>query len=802
LLAAAAVCGLGLLPASSSAQVAPSTAPATRPAAAIPPELMGRNVEAVRILGRTRPLSSELLGQIRQQIRTAEGERLDPDTVREDYQRVYGLGKFSNVEARVELTAGGVVVIYEISEQDLVRSIAFKGNRNLTEADLRDVIGDLMIGQSIDGFRLAAARDGIERLYRSKNYPYAHVTVDNEALRREGAVVLNIVEGPRVTVRKVAFSGNKSFTDGKLADQVKTDTWFPVIRAGTFDPDQVDQDVAAVRQFYEDNGFFDARVGRTLSFSEDQTELKVTFVVEEGQRYVVDRVLFKGNNNLPDADLRKDLRILPGRPYERDLVRRDVRQIVRAYSPLGYVFYQPPGTPPNPDYLQVRPREVFHREAGKVDVIYEISEGRAFKVGRILVTGNQRTNDKVVLRELRVAPGMTYNSGELQDALDRVRATKLFTDVRLTPLGDQPDEREVLIEVVEQSTSRILVGGAVTSNSGIMGNLTYEQDNFDLTALPSRLSDITEGRAFIGAGQKLRLNLEPGTQVSRASVDFVEPWVFDQPYSVGISAYVSDRLRDQYSEGKAGGRVWVGKTFIPHWSVKLNFRGEDVQIHDVDNEIDRSPQIVGLEGHNTVTSAGFEVRRNTTDSPILPSQGSILALSYDYAGAMGGDFRFHRLGLSADLFHMVYEDLLDRKTTLRYHANVGYISGEAPFFERFYGGGLGSIRGFRYRGVGPRSGAAEDPVGGDFLLVGGVELNFPLWENSLRGVVFVDAGTVEPRVQVSTMRLSVGLGIRWTPGFLGPMLGQVPIALDFGVPVIKNDQDDIQIFSFSLGLVR
>jgi outer membrane protein insertion porin family len=208
-------------------------------------------------------------------------------------------------------------------------------------------------------------------------------------------------------------------------------------------------------------------------------------------------------------------------------------------------------------------------------------------------------------------------------------------------------------------------------------------------------------------------------------------------------------------------------------------------------------EILELEGHSTITSVGLAVRRDTTDSRILPSRGSIMDAAWEYAGALGGQFDFHKFTIGLNYYQTVYEDLLDRKTILSYRADFGYIAGDAPFFERFYAGGLGSTRGFKYRGISPRSGVEEDPVGGDFILTGTVELNFPVAGEILRGVVFADAGTVERDLEFGKIRTSVGAGIRLTL----PLFGQLPLAVDFAVPITKDDQDDTRFISFSLGFV-
>jgi outer membrane protein assembly factor BamA len=782
---------------SAAQQPRPTAAPATRSLSAVPPEMIGRTVEQVKIISKPRALSSAEQAQVLAQIRTHEGDKFEPTTVEGDYQRVYGLRKFSNVEARFEPTATGVIVIFEITQQNLIKEIHFKGNEHIDTQTL-DSAANLKPGQAIESFRLSLAKEALQKIYQSKNFPQARVEIDMDELSKTGILVFNIVEGPRVKVRNVVIRGNKSFTDNKIKDQVKTKPSFLFFSSGVFDPDQIDADVASIRQYYESHGFFDARVGRKLVISPDQKEVQVEFVIDEGRRYVVDRITFRGNHDqrVTEDLLRKDLKMTEGRFYDADLVKRDIRAIIRAYSPYGYIYVQPEPNP-DPDYLQIRDQRIFKKEPGKVELVYDIHEGKPFKLGRILVKGNSRTQDKVIEREIRVTPGQLYNSDEIQRANERLRAGGLFTGVSITPIHTNPDSedtRDLLIEVNEARTARFMIGAAISSNSGIAGDFTYEQRNFDITNWPGSVSELFSDRAFTGAGQTLRISLQPGTELTRARIDFVDPFIFDQPYTFGASAYLSQRVRENWNEDRVGGQLSLGKRFNDVWSARLSVRGEDVQINNIQNEANRAPEIIELDGHNSITSVGIQVKRNTTNVPILPYQGTVTTAGWEHAGALGGEFNFDKVTLSFDWYKTVYEDLLERRTILAVRADSGYISGDAPFFERFYLGGIGSVRGFKYRGISPRSGIDEDPIGGDFMAAGSVELNFPLAAEVLRGVVFFDAGTVNRELEVGTIRTSVGFGFRLTL----PFFGQVPIALDFGFPITKDRQDETRFFGFSL----
>jgi outer membrane protein insertion porin family len=196
-----------------------------------------------------------------------------------------------------------------------------------------------------------------------------------------------------------------------------------------------------------------------------------------------------------------------------------------------------------------------------------------------------------------------------------------------------------------------------------------------------------------------------------------------------------------------------------------------------------------------LTSVALQARRDTTNPGFFPYKGTVSTAGYELFGALGGDFAFHKFTASWDGYQTLREDLLDRRTVLRLSGNAGYINGNSTFLERFYEGGIGSVRGFRFRGISPRDGRGSDPIGGDFQYSGTAEVNFPIYQEALRGVIFTDVGDVESSVRLGTIRASIGAGVRLQL----PFLGQTPIAIDFGVPLTSNREDDRQLVSFSLG---
>ena len=752
-------------------------------------DLAGRTVEAVRVAGNSAVPASTILNTAR----TRVGTPFDPKTVREDYQRLFGLRKFSNVEARVERTATGVVVVFDVTEQKQVSRISFVGNAHVNDRALRAVV-NIAPGEAIDPFRIGLARRAIETLYTGKNYAFARVSVDDQQLKQTGDLIFNVVEGPQVFVRDVNFIGNKQIGSFRLGQKIQTRPYFPIFISGLYDPERVDDDVASIRTYYLQKGFFDVRVGRKVRFGPENKEVAVDFVIDEGPRYTVQSVTFAGNKSFTTEQLKGGLKLVEGIPYDSDLLQRDVRRLVKDYGPTGQI-YEPQSQ--DPEYLQIEARPVFGREPGALELRYDIREGSPFRIGNILVRGNSRTQEKVVLREMRIAPGEKYDSSRVEEAKRRLAGTPYFSAVKITPVGNDPEKRDILVEVVEAKTAILTLGAGINSNGGVGGNITYVQRNFDATNLPGSFGDIFSDRAFVGAGQLLRLSLEPGTQATNASVYFREPYLFDQAYSLSLEAYYRDRSRLVYDERRSGGRVAVGRRFGLEYAAEVGLRVEDVYINNIQDKPIRAFEILDNNGDNLITSVSLSGRRDTTDRPVLPSQGSITTAGVEFFGALGGDATYQQITLGHDQYFTLSEDLLDRRVILAVHADAAYIFGDAPFFNRLYGGGIGSIRGFSFRGVTPRSGPDDDRVGGNFSATGSVELSFPLYGDTLRGVVFSDVGTVEPSFELGTIRSSIGAGFRVTLGFLG----QIPIAVDFAIPITQDSKDDTQIISFSLGIL-
>lgn len=665
-----------------------------------------------------------------------------------------------------------------------VASVRFSGNDHFGDARLKELITQ-RIGRPLDMPAIRDARATIEALYRDEGYSEVVVTYDVERVPDTGEVLFVIEEGEPVRIRQILFEGNTSIGEKKLKRQIETKTALWIFRSGAFNEDRVEGDIAALQSFYRDRGFLDARVRYRRELSDDGRDLTIVFTVDEGTLYTIEAIEFRGHTVFSREELLGMMASRVSETVKRRQVETDVRTIRTRYGELGHI------------YVSARAVRVFSDKPGLVRITVNIDEGEQFRVGRVIVRGNARTRDKVVRRALNLfPPDDLFDLTEARETERRLLDTRIFSSARVYPVGDTPGVRDVVIEVVEADrVGDFLFGAGVTSNSGLVGNIVLDLQNFDLFDRPRTWRELTRFRAFFGGGQRFRLELQPGTTLSRFRVDFTEPYLGDKPLRFDLSAYVFDRGREVYTERRTGGMVSFGKRFergrLRGWTGELAFRAEDASLRDPD--IFAAREIHDDEGSHLLTSFKASLVRDRTDSRFVPTSGDRFHFGYEQFGILGGDESFGKITAGYTWYRTLRTDAFDRKSVLQLRAEGGAIIGDAPVFERFYAGGTGTIRGFEFRGVGPHMGLQNNNIGGDFLVLLGGEYSFPLIGESIRGLFFLDSGAVGSGVY----RAAIGGGVRFTVDLFGP----VPLEFDLAIPVSSDADDEEQFFSFMVGRI-
>jgi outer membrane protein assembly complex protein YaeT len=717
--------------------------------------------------------------------RITPGTLWDRNEIAAACARLAATGKFEGspyAEAREE--DGQLVLIFVVYERPFVQQIDFVGNQKFKAGDLLKQI-ELSVGSPISDYTINQARQDIERKYRDAGYDHVSVEVDQAILRDEQRVVFRISEGPRIKVRQILFEGNTAYSDRVLNSKIETATYIWIFRTGAFSDEAAQRDVAAVKKFYADRGYLNARVGYRIEFPKDESSLTLIFQIEEGLQHIIKSVEFAGNTVIDNDRLASMMKSAIGKPIDADVLETDRQALLDAYGTVGYI------------YTDVGLPYTFDVEDGFVNLKVRVEEKSQYRFGRIDVRGNRYTKDKVVRRELRFYPEQLYNSVEAKKVEKRLVETGLFSEATITPQGDLPDVRDALVDVAEANTTNILFGVGVTSNSGLVGSVTLEQKNFDLFDWPRDTKEFFRGKSFKGAGQTLRLTVEPGTELTRGRIEFREPYLLDQDVGFGLGAYLFERDRREYDERRVGFYTSFDKRWreglLKDWSAEAAFKFESIKISGL--HWNSADEIKDDAGNSWLTSVKGTLVRDKTDSRWMPSEGNRFQVAWEQFGALGGDYTFSKLTGNFDQYWTVNRDVFDRKHIVAAGAMLGQIFGDAPVFEKFYGGGIGSIRGFEYRGISPRAGMRKDRVGGDFTLLANSEYSFPLVGKTLRGVTFLDMGTVEDNFGLSSWRAAVGVGARIYIQYFGP----IPLSFDLAFPISKDSQDDTQIFSFSFG---
>lgn len=782
-------------------------------------DLANRPISEVKFTG----LQRVKLLLVTNQVRSVKGSPYDPKAVDEDIRRLTHLGQFRSVTAQVmPQKDGSVVLTFVVDELQILVDVRVVGNKHFSDQDILGSQGAtawtpgfvvLRGGDGADGFLIDRGMQRVKSEYEKAGFFQAEVSIDKEALAKSNILIHRVREGPRVTIRELRFEGNRSYSADQLDGQVKSEEAVFLFKSGHLSRETLDGDVDRIRQYYRDRGYLEADVGRRIDVSPDEKDAVVTFLIEEGPLYTVSKITIKkwiimGNRFVltedplifPREQILEQMSLKVGDVFAADKVRQSREGVYNLYGKLGHVDMKLR----KDDGSEGIDRRFLEKEP-KVEVIVAVYEARPSVVGKIEIRGNVLTKDNVVLRGLRgLDPGRPFDRQGIELTQRRLRDSRLFEQANVTIRGETDDPvRDVLIDVKENPKPGALsFGAAVSSDSGLFGAIDLVQRNFDIADVPDDISELLAGKAFRGAGQFFNISLQPGNEYSNYAVRFREPYLLDTPYSLGVNFRYSDRQREEWDEKRLGGHISIGQSFGDVWQAQVTPRVENVDITDID--ADAPVDVFEVEGKSTVTGLEFAVVRDTTDSRIFPTQGNLLEMRFERVGALGGDYDFSKVGAEFRQFWKVDEDFFGRATVLSLRVEASYIldEGEAPIFERFNAGGHKTLRGFEFRGIGPRGIQADtgelgdDPVGGDWLFLAGIEYNWPIYQDVLRGVIFIDSGTVQKDFGFDEYRVSIGAGLRVKL----PIFGQVPFALDFAFPLLREDTDEEQYFSFDLAI--
>ncbi len=655
------------------------------------------------------------------------GTPVTPEGLNLAVRRLFDTGLFETVDVMPE--AGRLVIT--VVENPSINLIAFEGNRSLDD----EALGEVIELRSRRAFSVASAEADAQRIidaYRAAGRFGAEVTPviirlpDNRV-----NLVFQVVEGRPTRVQRVNFVGNEVFSDGRLRRAVETSQanfLSLVLGTGSYDADRLELDRELLRQFYLERGFVDFTVRSAVAeIARERNAFFVTFVVSEGQRYDFGQMGVASSVPGLDAAAFEPLLqpVLGGGVYNARLVERVVERMAFQAGQSGYAF------------LEVRPRITKNDADLTVDIVFELVEGERVFIERIDISGNTRTLDRVIRRQFRVVEGDAFNTRELRNAENRIRAVEYFSEVTVEVTeGSDPSRALIGVAVEEQATGSLNLGGSFSSSEGLAAQIS-----------------ITE-RNFLGRGQTVSLALTASGQFANVDFTFIEPALFDRDLLGGFQFYYLDRNFDEtaYKTRNIGFAPRFGFPVSENGRLTLRYTIAQDEIYDV--AFDSSRIIEEEEGTRIISSVGGTYVYDRRNSPVDPSAGFILTLSQEFAG-LGGDSTYSKTSGTARAYASFFEEDLLLSAALE--GGALFSQDGSIVTERFITGG-DAFRGFARNGVGPRDVCrvgeclnpqedvrVDDPLGGNFLSVLRLDASFPLGpleEYGIFGGVFSDVGSL------------------------------------------------------------
>jgi len=716
---------------------------------------------------------------LRNQMISKAGSPYRAENLDKDITALYESGLVDDVRFLAEPVGEGVNLIAEVATRPLRGGVGFIGNTVFSDQKLAKET-KLKSGGVMSDAEILEARRNIEKYYQGHGYPDITVSHRMQPTGQEGLADLIFVidEGTKNEVRKIRFEGNTVFTDPELRKEMKTKEkgWFSwLTKSGRIESDQLDKDLDAILDYYRSKGYLRASCPGIRREPVKDGRVDLIIPISEGEKYTVAGVGFGKMTVFKPEELYPALTLNANDAYNSKKMRADITMIRSYYGSRGYA-----DATVNPDIRDAGPN--------RVTIIYRITEGSRFRVGRVNIAGNTKTKDKVIRREIPLKPGDMFNSVELETTKARLENLQYFSDVQTTGSPAGSGYRDVNVLVEEKATGSVGVGLGFSSIDSIVGFLTLEQSNFDLF----------HPWNFTGGGQRFAMNLRLGSERSEASVSLVEPWFLDQQLALGGELFYkqSTYFSDYYEQTNAGAAVSLRKPLGAKGSIKGELRVENVEIDsDVDDDDYINRNFPGDNGDNSQLSQeniGGDFLRSalsvnyvydSRDSSIQPRSGHKVDLGLTYAG-LGGDVETVTLSAQGQKYWNLKWD-----TILSLNGELAFVdgSGEIPIFERMFLGGGRTLRGFEFRDVGPRdTGYTDEVYGGNSLGYVTLEYTVPIIE-TVRAAVFYDTGFVNADSwdpSPSDLYSDVGVGIR-----LKLPISPLPLALDYAIPVSSPDDE-------------
>ena len=729
----------------------------------------GFRVEAIEVRGATRVTPDA----VRKVMSTQVGQELDLEKVRQDVKAIYRMGYFRDVTFDTEEVPGGYRLTVIVVEKPIVGAVLIEGNKDVDTADLRAVL-TVKERSLYQEEKVKESVNKLKEVCQNKGFidasVEASVAEDTDGVLR---VTFRVAEGPKLKIERIVITGNQYYPAEKILKTMDTSEkgiFSFITDSGAFKKDVIENDIRKIEALYQNSGFMDSKISEPV-VERGKKGLLLTIRVFEGRQYRVGQIRFSGESGIPERTLRKTVRLESGGLFDREMLLSDLLALTTLVNDEGYA------------QALVSPGVEKRKEYTVVDVTYRFERGTKFHFGKVEISGNTKTLDRVVRHNLDVADGQTYTATGLKTSKENLTRSSYFKDVKIsTAPSTVPGVMDAKVEVQEGPTGTLSGGLGYSSVDKIFG-----------------VVQLTENNLF-GRGWKLSFNSQFGARRTLFSIDFRDPNFLDTDYSLFLNAFKTKVKYTDFEKDAKGGRVGLGYNFTRFFTGSVFLRVDETEIlalsgipptWTVQQEI--------AKGIQKTRSIGSLVTRNTTDRTIDPSRGGYQSASVEYAGGpiLGGDSHFVKYFLNAKWFYPV-----TATTTFSWNALWGHViptegGAEVPLFERFFLGGPYSIRGFRARSLSPADPNTGELVGGNKELIVNLEYLFPLIsEVGVKGVLFFDAGNAWAQgswpFSDQGVWAAYGVGVRW----YSPM---GPLRFEWGWNLDRPEGQPSRVMEFTIG---
>ena len=739
---------------------------------------------------------------IRLSIQAQKGGPFDQDVVDRDVKAIYRMGFFDDVSA--DFSAEGILT-YTVKERPYVKDVEILGNDKVSTEDIEAALG-IRQRTALDAGRLQEGLQRVLRLYSEAGHVNTRVDyILTPAENNQTTVTLTIVEGKTLLIRKITFEGNQAFSDDELKDNMNTtEAWIiPFTSHGRLDPDVLTNDTALLSSLYYDHGFVDHKIDEPIILTRGEG-LEVVIRIQEGQRYRVGVVRVGGDLGSTPGRLLDDVTLTSGQVFRRSRLLNDVTALQQRYADRGYAF------------AEVSPDTRFDPADRLVNVTYMIKRGPPVFFDQVKVAGNVKTRDKVIRRELEVAEKGRFSSAKIRESRNALLRTGFFKDVTVsTEKSEKKDEVDLLVKVEEAPTGTFSVGAGYSTASAFSFRTSLEERN------------------LFGTGRRVSANLVLSRTDQDIVFGLVEPRVLDSRADLGFDVFHTTAEFASWTNRRSG---FATRVSAPLRYVRLPYVGRRADVYraaGLDTEpgfsiLDHLHGGVGytlfrskvtdveddapssIEAGKSLTSAITpRLSYDTRNHFFVPTEGTRSAMSVKLAG-LGGDNRFMRSDASLSWYYPIFKNFeWGENFAVMLGGRIGYgatwTDRELPLFERYFAGGINSVRGYEYRTLGPRECPRDDPdcddpeaIGGNKQLILKTELHFPILDQwGFRGSVFLDQGQAfgpSQNIRLEDLKRSLGLAMQWQSP-IGP------VKLSWAFPLNADPSDHKEILGFAFGAV-